>query len=141
MGTTNFDVVEANEFKGPVTGGVTGDVAAVNATATNLTLDTGTKTAEASAGAATLNKTSGKITTEALTTAAAAAYTLTLTNSAIEADDIVLASVANGTNTAGTPVVGRITPAAGSATIEISNEHASAAFDGTLVISYAVIKA
>lgn len=130
MGITNFDKVEANEFIGPITGDVS---------AANLTLDTGTKTAVAAAGAATLDKTSGKITTEALTTSAAAVYTLTLTNSTIAAADIILASVANGTNTQGRPVVGRVTAEAGSATIEIANLHASEALNGTLVISYAVI--
>lgn len=111
------------------------------ATPTSLSIDSGTKTATATAGAATLNKNSGKITSEALTTAAAAEYTLTLTNSAIAAADIVLASVAYGTATAGAPTVGRIKPAAGSVTIVIRNEHATAALDGTLVISFAVLKA
>lgn len=110
-------------------------------TVTNLTIDTGTKTATAVGGAATLNKTSGKITTESLTTAAAAAYTLTITNSAVAAADIVMASVANGTNSAGIPIVGRVTPAAGSVAILIENQHGSGAFNGTLVISFVVFKA
>lgn len=109
-------------------------------TFTTITLDTGTKTATATAGAATLNKTSGKVTSEALTTAAAAEYTLTLTNSTIAAADVVLASVANGTNTAGTTSVVKVTPAAGSVVIIIKNDHSADAFNGTIVISYAVIK-
>lgn len=74
-----------------------------------LILDNGTATA--TAGAATLNKMAGVVTSEALTTAAAGTYTLTLTDNQIADGDIVAASVANGTNTAGTPVLARVTPA------------------------------
>lgn len=96
----------------------------------------------ATAGAATLFGTSGKITTEALTTAQDAIYTLNLTNTAIAAGDIVLASVANGTNTQGSPVVTRVQPAAGSVVILVANLHASAqALNGTLVVSFVVVKA
>ena len=94
-------------------------------------------TATATAGAATLNATAGKITTEALTTAQDGVYTLTITNSTIAATSIVTASVANGTNSAGTPILGRVTAGAGSLVITVSNLHASAvAFNGTLVISF-----
>jgi hypothetical protein len=104
--------------------------------------DTGTKTAAATTGAATLDKTSGKITSESLTTAQNAFYTLTLTNSKIAADDLVFASVANGTNTQGTPMVEKITPAAGSVVIRIRNAHASdQALNGTIVVSFLVVKA
>lgn len=106
-----------------------------------LSIDKGTKTATATAGAATLNKGSGKITTELITTAAAATYTLTLTNSRIAAADTVFVSVANGTNSAGAPTIQSVTPGAGSVVIVIRNAHASAAFNGTLVISFAVFKA
>ena len=62
----------------------------------------------ATAGAATLAALQGKVTSEALTTAQNAIYTLTLTNTAIAAADIVLVSVANGTNTQGSPTVTRV---------------------------------
>lgn len=98
--------------------------------------------ATAAAGAATLSDLIGKVTSEALTTAQDAIYTLTLTNTKIAAADIVLASVGNGTNTQGTPIVTTITPAAGSCVIKVSNAHASAeALNGTIVISFVVIKA
>lgn len=107
-----------------------------------LRVDTGTKTATATAGAATLNKRAGKITSEALTTAQNAIYTLTLTNSDIAAADMVFASVTDGTNTQGTPMIGLVTPAAGSVVIEVINKHASAeAFNGTVVVSFLVVKA
>ncbi len=98
----------------------------------------GSGTATATAGAATLNNRFRKVTSEALTTAQNGVYTLTITNSAVAADDIVMASVANGTNTQGTPTVTREQPAAGSLVILISNLHASAqALNGTIVVSFA----
>lgn len=105
-----------------------------------LQVDTGTKTATATAGAATLNKDSGKITTESLTTAAGATYTLTLTDSSIAAADMVFASVAFGTATTGMPIITSVAPAAGSVVITVLNGHASAAFNGTLRISFLVAK-
>lgn len=105
-----------------------------------LILGSGTKTASATSGAATLNQPSGVITSEALTTAAAATYTLTLTNTKIVATDIVLVSVAYGTATAGAPVVQLVTPGAGSVVVILKNVHASSALDGTVKISFAVVK-
>lgn len=109
-------------------------------TSGSFKLDTGTKTATATGGAATLSKSAGVITSEALTTAAAATYTLTLTNTTIAAADQVFASVQNGTNTQGIPVIGKITPGAGSCTIEVTNLHASQALNGTIKIAFAVLK-
>ncbi len=106
---------------------------------TYLALDAGTKTATAVSGAATLNKSAGVITTEALSTAAAGTYTLTLTDSRIGAADQVYASVAYGTSTTGSPVITRITPASGSVVIIVQNIHASAALNGTLKIAFHVL--
>ena len=106
----------------------------------SLAIDSGTKTATATSGAATLNKSAGVITTESLSTAAAGTYTLTLTDSQIAAADQVYASVAYGTSTTGSPVVTRITPAAGSVVIIVQNIHASAALNGTLKIAFHVLK-
>lgn len=110
-------------------------------TAGTVKVDTGTKTAAATGGAATLNKASGKITSEDLTTAAGAVYTLTITDSAIAAADIVIPSLANGTNTQGIPVIEKATPGAGSMAITVRNNHASEALNGTLVISFVSFKA
>lgn len=101
-----------------------------------LTVDSGTKTATATSGAATLNKGSGVITSEALSTAAGATYTLTITDSTIVATDQVLASVQLGTATTGTPVVTTVTPANGSLVIVIQNIHASAALNGTIKVTF-----
>jgi hypothetical protein len=103
-------------------------------------LDTGTKTATATAGAATLNKDAGVITSEALTTAAGAAYTLTITNSSIAAADQVFASIVGGTSTAGVPVISTVVPAAGSVVIKVFNLHSADALNGTLKIAFAVFK-
>lgn len=137
--TLNIPVLGATDIM--MTEGVAQTVAGKKSFTGGVVIDTGTKTATASAGAATLNKLSGKITTESLSTAAQAGYTLTLTNSVIAAGDIVLANVANGTNTTGTPNVTRVLPGAGSAVIVVHNIHASAAFNGTLVVSFVVLKA
>jgi len=105
-----------------------------------LALDSGTKTVAAVAGAATLNKFSGVVTSEALVTAAAATYTLTLTNSMIAAADQVFVSIGNGTNSAGSPQVQSVTEAAGSVVIVIRNAHLTEALNGTLRIKFATLK-
>lgn len=97
------------------------------------------QTATGSAGASTLNGTKGTVTTESLSTAAGAVFTETVTNSSIAANSIVLVSVGNGTNSAGSPALTTVVPAAGSAVIKIQNIHASAAFNGTLAISFLVV--
>lgn len=98
-------------------------------------------TATAASGAATLNRAAGVVTSEALTTAQNAIYTLTITNSEVEAGDIVMASVANGTNTQGTPMIGRVQPSAGSLVVQVINKHAtSQAFNGTVKVAFHVIK-
>ena len=146
LASPTWSPVASNEGNVAITGG-TIDGAAFGQTtqaavgATKLVLDSGTKTATASAGAATLNKMSGVITSESLTTAAGADYTLTLTDSDIAAGDTVVASVGNGSNTGGVPNLASITPGAGSAVIVIQNIHATVALNGTLKIAFAIIKA
>lgn len=106
----------------------------------SLALDSGTKTATAVSGAATLAKMAGTVTSEALTTAALATYTLTLTNTDIAAADQVFASVAFGTATTGIPEITTVTPGAGSVVIVVRNAHATVALNGTIVISFMVLK-
>lgn len=105
-----------------------------------IAIDSGTKTATATAGAATLNKNAGVVTSEALTTAAGATYTLTLTNSAIAAADQVYVEVGNGTNTTVGPSKAGVKVNEGSVVVDIRNTHASAALNGTLKISFLVVK-
>jgi hypothetical protein len=117
-----------------------GSITPPASTVSTLHLDTGTKTATASSGAATLNKMAGVITSEALTTAAGATYTLTLTNSDIAATDQVFASVSNGTNSQGIPVTSTVTPGSNQVVIKIENNDLAAAFNGTIKIAFAVLK-
>lgn len=118
-----------------------GQTTPAKVSASQVQLDTGTKTATATGtttATATLNKMAGKITSASLTTAAGGTWVLTLTDSSIAAADQVLASVA----TAGTgmPMVANVVPAAGSVVITVQNIHASAAFNNTIVLSFAVLK-
>lgn len=105
-----------------------------------LALSGGTKTATAVAGAATLSKSAGVVTSEALTTAAGGIYTLTLTNANVAAADQVFAGVANGTNTTGLPDILTVTPGAGTVVIVVGNVSTTAAFNGTVKISFMVLK-
>jgi hypothetical protein len=103
----------------------------------SILLDRGTATS--TAGAATVNHQSGVITTEALTTAAAAAYAFTLTNSRITTASIVLLMLMGGTNTTRGLEL-RAIPANGSAAISIYNNNvAGTALNGTLIFGFVVI--
>lgn len=113
------------------------DIDEANAWSKTPQADSGT--AVATAGAATLDKFGGVITSEALTTAAAAVYTLTITNAKAAAGQIALASVSNGTNSAGQPVIVSVTPSAGSLVIVVKNDHASAALNGTIKVAFAIV--
>lgn len=102
-------------------------------------LGQGVKTATATSGAATLNQPSGVVTSEALSTAATAVYTLTLTNNQILATDIIQATCANGTNTGGAPVVSTANAANGSIVFKVVNAGASA-LNGTITVQYVIWK-
>lgn len=96
-------------------------------------------TAVSTAGAATVNKQAGVITTEALTTAAASAYAFTLTNSRITTGSIVELQLMGGTNTTRGLEL-RAIPGSGSATISIFNNNvAASALNGTLIFGFVVI--
>jgi hypothetical protein len=124
------------------TAGITGATAVLSGLATDesLKLDTGTKTATASSGAATLNKSSGIITTEALTTAAGSDYTLVLTNSKIAAGDNALVSIDSNGST-GLPLLYSAKCTSNTLTVIVRNAHASAAFNAALKIGFAILKA
>ena len=97
----------------------------------------GTVTLVSDAG--TLSKLSGVITTEASTLAAGSAVTYTITNTLVAATDIILLTRLGGTCDEGTEIM-LATPGAGSFTILVENRHASAAFDGTFIIGFLVVK-
>ena len=87
----------------------------------------------------TLSKVCGQITTVALTTAAAAEERFTVTNTTVDANDVVaLSTTYDG---GGTPVLSVCKMASGAFDIVVTNVHASAAFDAVMVINFVVIKA
>jgi hypothetical protein len=92
-------------------------------------------TGAAVAGAVTLNGAQGIATSESLTTAAGATYTLTLTNSVVAAGANIMVTVSNGTNTGGAAVLQSVVPAAGSVVITVVNVGTSA-FNGTLEVAF-----
>ena len=92
--------------------------------------------ATSTAAAATINKMSGQITTESLTTAAAATYSFTLTNSMIAATSGVFVSVGLKSATTGEPAVHSVVPGAGSCTIAIRNDAAANSLNGTITINF-----
>ena len=102
-----------------------------------LEVDTNVVTLVSNAG--TINARAGVITTEALTTAAGAAATLTITNSQVAVGDIVRLNRVGGTSDEGTEIFHAVA-GAGSFTITLENRHASAAFDGTFLFFFEVIK-
>ena len=102
-----------------------------------LSADVGAVTMVSNAG--TLNAIAGKVTSEALTTAAAGAQALTLTNSLVDAADIVIATINGGTSTTGSAELKAVATAS-TITFTLTNRHASAAFNGTFIIGYVVMK-
>lgn len=92
------------------------------------------------AGASTLNQGAGIVTSEALVTAIGASYVLTLTNSLIDASTLIMADAGLGSATQGTPCICSVVPAAGSATIAIKNVDAANAFNGTILISFFLVR-
>ena len=128
------------------------DNAAGTATVTGITVnasnqvefgprDSGTATATGTGATATatLSKKTGIITSEALTTAAAGTYTLTLTNTKIAASSVVLAEARMVSATTGTPLVTKVTAGSGSVVIVVTNIAAAAALNGTIEIVFEII--
>lgn len=84
----------------------------------------------------TLNARAGVITTEALTnTVQTTTYTLTVTNTFVTGTDICFASIQNGTQTTGIPILSRVTPGSGTIAFTIGNA-VTAVLSGTLKISF-----
>lgn len=99
--------------------------------------------ATATAGAATVTAPGalgGKVTTEALVTAADATYTLTLTNAMIAAADVVFFTPARGTATTGTLVPISVVPGVGNV-IAVFQNTTTSPLNGTMVLGYRVHKA
>lgn len=96
-----------------------------------------TQVTSASTGV-TLNALCGRITTVALTTAAGAEETFTVTNSRVAATDVIVLTTTYAG--AGTILVGTAAVAAGSFNINITNLHSANALNALAVINFAIIK-
>lgn len=90
----------------------------------------------------TVNTLSGQITTNAASLAAETTAVFTVTNSAVEASDVVVVTVQGGTN-GGNTIVSVVAVAAGSFNIQVGNNNAAggAAETGAIVINFLVMKA
>jgi hypothetical protein len=104
----------------------------VNNTATSVGAQTGTATLNAAG--------SGVITTPSIAITADSEYALTLTNSMIEAGDVVLASANLGSSAVGSIYVAEVKPAAGSVLIRVRNASGATTLAGTIQIRFLVIK-
>lgn len=104
------------------------------------TLDADSGTVTLSTNAGTVSKMAGVITTESLTTAAAAGQDLTITNTLCTTASILLVTRTGGTSATGTPII-KAVPGTGSFVITLDNKHASAAFNGTFILSFLLILA
>jgi len=87
--------------------------------------------------AVTINKRNGKITTEALTTAAAATQQITVTNDRALTTSVILVSLARYTGV-GTPVIKARCTVNGTIVIDIQNKHAADAFDAEFYIDFMI---
>lgn len=94
----------------------------------------------ASSNALTIHGQQGVVTTEALTTAAGSAQAITITNNKVSVGDIVVVTRNGGTSTTGTLEINAVCTA-NTLTITLTNRHASAAFNGTFILGFLVIKA
>ena len=136
----------ANEAINRPLGGIIGELAKLginvvpdfaNPAKGTIGFETGAVTLSSNAG--TLSKTAGKITSESLTTAAGSSVTFTITNTLVAAGDIIMVTRNGGTSTNGTPTY-NVVPGDGSFTIVLTNRHASAAFNGTFIFSFLLLK-
>lgn len=100
---------------------------------------TATATGTSGTSTVTLNTPLGVITTDAITTAAAATHVMTVTDSTVTATSIIHASVSQNGST-GLPVITSIEPGSGSFIVRVTNLHASAAFNAALKIAFEVVK-
>ena len=86
----------------------------------------------------TINQPSGTITVGSVATAGLASRTVTLTNSFITANSKVFVSLGDYGGT-GTPIVQKVTPAAGSVAIVIYNAHATVALSAAFDLDFFVV--
>lgn len=104
-----------------------------------LAVDKATPTANSgNSYTVTANSAAVVVTTDSLSTAAGSTRTITINNSLVTASSDVQATWTGGTNSAGTPII-KAVPGAGTLTLTLYNDNASAAFNGTFVVSVLVV--
>ena len=104
-----------------------------------VTSDYGTVTQITSASTAVvINKAAGAITTVTQNIAAAAEVQFTVTNNKVKATDIPVVAIRSGT-VGGTTLADVTAVANGSFQITLSNEHATVAETGVLIINFVVL--
>jgi len=91
-----------------------------------------------------INNDAASVITQSLTTAAGTNVTITINSPQINSSSIVLATIQNGSNNAGTPVLQLVTASGssqgvGSVAFLIANTHATNAFNGSLEINFVVL--
>ena len=91
-----------------------------------------------SSNAVTASGMAGVITTSSLSTAGAASYAITWTNTFISTTSVVFLTISGGTNTTEN-ITFTVVPGSGSATLTIYNNTAATALNGTIFISYLVM--
>lgn len=101
-------------------------------------MDGGTWTG--AAGAVTVNKNSGVITTESLATAAASNTTYTVTLAGLTSGDVFLCQISDLSNSVGSPAIRKVVVTTNTATLTIANYSATVAFSGTFKILFQVVK-
>lgn len=132
LGSNDLIPVDTGQASGQNPQTIAATAFQVAARALGMIHNTGTSTA----AAVTINRISGSILTEALTTAAGADYALVLTNSLLTtATPAPQVQVAFGTCTVGVPRVKSAVNAAGSSTLTVTND-GTAAFNGTILIGF-----
>lgn len=103
-------------------------------------VEMGVSAVTGAASAATSKTQHTVLTTEALATAALTNVAYTFNNKLIKVGSVVLAQVAGGTWTTGTPLVTNTkVTGAGVATINLRNNDAAAVLNGTLVLSVLIL--
>ncbi len=95
-------------------------------------------TGSVNTGSVTINKQSGVITSEALSTAAQGVSTFTFVNSFITATSVINLTLSGGSNTTPGPVVGTTALGAGSCTVVVANLNTISALNGTVGMAFTV---
>ena len=92
-----------------------------------------------SGNAVTASGNAGVITTSALSTAGAANYAITWTNTKITATSVIALTIQGGTNSSTQNITFTCVPGSSTATLTIYNNTAATALNGTIFIGYSVL--